>query len=402
MSDADEALSSRSPGSLPAVPVERRSAIPEWLFPLVRVTLVIAVGVIAWYVAGHWNRWTGAIRFEATDDAYTAGDVTPLAAKVSGYVAAVGVTDYQTVRKGDLIVEIDASDYRAQLMQAEASLAGAQATLANLANQKDVQRALIRQAEATIRATQADQLRYELEARRQRDLLQTRLAGTEQLVEQADANKQRTEAQLMLNNAQLDQQKALLASLDVQENQLKAQVSSAAAQLTLAQNNLNYTRIVSPADGLVGQRLVRPGQFVNVGTQVIAVVPLPRIWVIANYKETQMTNVRLGQPARVTVDAFPALALTGHVDSWSPGTGSTFALLPPDNATGNFTKVVQRVPVKIVLDPDPSLGTLVRPGMSVEATIDTGTTRDATPSASSTEKSNAMRPMPRPPSAPAR
>jgi membrane fusion protein (multidrug efflux system) len=402
MSDADEALSSRSPSSLPAVPVKRRSAIPEWLFPLVRVTMVIAVGVIAWYVAGHWNRWTGAIRFEATDDAYTAGDVTPLAAKVSGYVAAVGVTDYQTVRKGDLIVEIDASDYRAQLMQAEASLAGAQATLANLANQKDVQRALIRQAEATIRATQADQLRYDLEARRQRDLLQTRLAGTEQLVEQADANKQRTEAELMLNNAQLDQQKALLASLDVQENQLKAQVSNAAAQLTLAQNNLNYTRIVSPADGLVGQRLVRPGQFVNVGTQVISVVPLPRIWVIANYKETQMTNVRLGQPARVTVDAFPALALTGHVDSWSPGTGSTFALLPPDNATGNFTKVVQRVPVKIVLDADPSLGTLVRPGMSVEATIDTGTARDATPSASSTEKSNAMRPMPRPPSAPAR
>ena len=119
---------------------------------------------------------------------------------------------------------------------------------------------------------------------------------------------------------------------------------------------------MSPADGMVGQRQVRPGQFVNVGTQVIAVVPLPNIWVIANYKETQMTNVRIGDPARVTVDAFPDLVLTGHVDSWSPGTGSTFALLPPDNATGNFTKVVQRVPVKIVLDPNPALGTLVRPG----------------------------------------
>jgi membrane fusion protein (multidrug efflux system) len=122
----------------------------------------------------------------------------------------------------------------------------------------------------------------------------------------------------------------------------------------------------------VGQRQVRPGQFVNVGTQVIAAVPLPNIWVLANYKETQMTDVRLGQPARVTVDAFPDLVLTGHVDSWSPGTGSTFALLPPDNATGNFTKVVQRVPVKIALDSHPALGSLVRPGMSVEATIDTG------------------------------
>jgi len=377
-------------------PHARHLTAPAWLFPVLRVLLVVAAGFLAWYIAGHWNRWTGAARYESTDDAYTAGDVTPLAAKVSGYVAAVGVADYQTVHKGDLIVEIDPSDYRAQLMQAEASLAAAQATLANLANQKDVQRALIRQAEATIEATKADQLRYDLEAKRQRELLRTRIAGTEQMVEQADANERRTNAQLALNDAQLDQQKALLASLDVQENALKAQVSGAEAQLELARNNLAYTRIVSPADGLVGQRQVRPGQFVNVGTQVISVVPLPRIWVIANFKETQMTNVRLNQPAHVTVDAFPALRLTGHVDSWSPGSGSTFALLPPDNATGNFTKVVQRVPVKIVLDPDPALGTLVRPGLSVEATIDTGTIEDEAPTAGSTQKTSVEKSLPAP------
>jgi membrane fusion protein (multidrug efflux system) len=365
---------------------------PGWLFPTLRVLLVIAAGFLAWYVAGHWNRWTGAARYESTDDAYTAGDVTPLSAKISGYIATVGVTDYQTVHKGDLIVEIDASDYRAQLDQAEASLAAAQANLANIANQKDVQAALIRQAEATIQATEADLLRFGLEAKRQRDLLQTRIAGTQQLVEQADANEKRTNAQLLLNRAQLDQQKALLASLDVQEKQLEAQVRAAAAQVTLARNNVDYTRILAPADGLVGLRQVRAGQFVNVGTQVIVVVPLPRIWVIANYKETQMTNVRLGDPARVTVDAFPDLALTGHVDSWSPGTGSTFALLPPDNATGNFTKVVQRVPVKIVLDANASLGTLVRPGMSVEATIDTGAVADRTPTPGSTEKTRNSRP----------
>jgi membrane fusion protein (multidrug efflux system) len=364
---------------------------PGWLFPALRVALVVAAGFLVWYVAGHWNRWTGAARYQSTNDAYTAGDVTPLAAKVSGYIATVAVTDYQTVHKGDLIAEIDPSDYRAQLMQAEANLAAAQATLANLANQKDVQRALVRQAEATIAATQADQLRYSLEAKRQRDLLQTRIAGTPQQVEQATANQNRTDAQLQLNNAQLDQQKAVLASLDVQQNQLQAQVRSAEAQLELARNNLAYTRIVSPADGLVGQRQVRTGQFINVGTQVIAVVPLPRIWVIANFKETQMTNVRLHEPARVTVDAFPNLKLTGTVDSWSPGSGSTFALLPPDNATGNFTKVVQRVPVKIVLDPDPSLGTLVRPGLSVEATIDTGTIEDQAPTAGSTQKTAAAR-----------
>jgi membrane fusion protein (multidrug efflux system) len=384
----------------PAIgPAPRSSTVSGWLYPALRVLLVLGAGILAWLVAGHWNRWTGAARYEATDDAYTAGDVTPLAAKVSGYVAVVGVIDYQMVHKGDLIVEIDPSDYRAQLMQAEAGLASAQATLANLANQKDVQRALIRQAEATIQATQADLRRYDLEARRQRELLQTRIAGTEQQVEQADDNASRTNAQLQLNYAQLDQQKALLASLDVQENQLRAQVEAAEAQVTLARDNINYTHIVSPADGLVGLRQVRPGQFINAGTQVISVVPLPNIWVIANYKETQMTNVRIGDHARVTVDAFPDLLLTGHVDSWSPGTGSTFALLPPDNATGNFTKVVQRVPVKIVLDAHPSLGTLVRPGLSVETTIDTGPTEFREPTPGSTQKFRGVVPAPARPSA---
>ena len=380
----------------PTITAPTRPSRFGWLPPTLRVIGVIAVGFLAWYVAGHWNRWTGAARYEFTDDANTAGDVTPLSAKVSGYVADVAVADYQVVHKGDLIVEIDASDYRAQLLQAEANLAAAQATLANLANQKDVQRALIRQAQATIEATQADLQRYDLEAKRQRDLLQTRIAGTPQSVEQADANNKRTQAQLALNNAQLDQQRALLASLDIQENQLQAQVRAAEAQVTLARNNVDYTRIVAPADGLVGLRQVRRGQFVNVGTQVISVVPLPRIWVIANYKETQMTNIRLGDPARITVDAFPDLALTGHVDSWSPGTGSTFALLPPDNATGNFTKVVQRVPVKIVLDPNEALGTLVRPGLSVEATIDTGPVENREPTPGSTQKPHSNRPTPSP------
>jgi membrane fusion protein (multidrug efflux system) len=347
-----------------------------WLYPLLRVILVIAIGFLAWFVAGNWNRWTGAARYETTNDAYMVGDITPLAAKVSGYVGEVLVGDFQTVRKGDVLVEIDGSDYTAQLAQANANLEVARATLENLANQKDVQRAMVRQAEATMQATAADMQRYVLEAQRQQDLLQTRIAGTRQAVEQADANQKRTSAQLMLNAAQLDQQKAVLASLDVQEKQFTAQVHAAEAQVQLATNNLRYTKILSPADGMVGQRQVRAGQFVNVGTQVISVVPLPDIWVIANYKETQTTNVRIGQPARVTVDAFPDLKLTGHVDSWSPGTGSTFALLPPDNATGNFTKVVQRVPVKIVLDANPSIGTLVRPGMSVEATIDTKDTTD--------------------------
>jgi membrane fusion protein (multidrug efflux system) len=364
MSDAAAAPKEPPPGI-------KKSRIPGWGLPALRVLVVACVAFLAWYVAGHWNRWTGAARYESTDDAYISGDVTPLSAKVSGYIEKVAVGDYQTVRRGDLIAQIEDSDYHAALEQAEAGLAAAQATLANLANQKDIQRSLIRQAEATIEATTADLERYTLEAKRQHDLVRT-FSGTQQLLEQADDNQKRTAAQLELNRAQYDQQKAQLASLDVQEKQLAAQVEAARAQVKLARNSLEYTRIVSPADGLVGQRQVRVGQFVNIGTQVIAVVPLPNIWVTANFKETQMTNVRAGNPATVAVDAFPDLALTGHVDSWSPGTGSTFALLPPDNATGNFTKVVQRVPVKIVLDPNRALGVLVRPGMSVEATVDTG------------------------------
>ena len=343
-----------------------------WLWPALRLGLVIGSAFVAWVVADYWDRWTGAARFMRTDDAYMAGDLTPLAAKVSGYVARVAVTDYQTVRQGDLLVEIEPSDYRAQLAQAEANVLAAQASLANIANQRAVQQALVRQAQATIQATSADLQRYTLEAQRQRELVRDRLAGTPQLVEQADANQKRTEAQLALNGAQLEQQEALLAAIGIQERQLQAQVRAAEAQLELARNNLGYTRILAPADGMAGQRLVRPGQFVNVGTQVIAVMPLPNIWVVANLKETQVTNLRAGQPARVTVDAFPGLVLTGKVDSWSPGTGSTFALLPPDNATGNFTKVVQRIPVRIAITRACGPARPLRPGMSVTASVKTG------------------------------
>lgn len=350
-----------------ALPIPSR----RWLAPVLRTLVLLGAVLLVWAVAGHWNRWTGAAALQTSDDAYIAGDLTPLSAKVAGYVGRVAVDDFQMVRKGDLIAEIDPADYQAQLALAQAGLAAAQATLANLANQRDVQKALVRQAEANITAAKADLTRYQLEAARQRDLLKTNIAGTPQRVEQADDAAQRAAAQVQLNLAQLDQQKAALAGLDIQARQLAAQVAMAEAQVAQAELNLGYTRIVAPADGMVGQRRVRPGQFVNVGTQVIAVMALPHVWVVANYKETQMTNVRAGDPVKVTVDAFPDLKLTGHVESWSPATGSVFALLPPDNATGNFTKVVQRVPVKIVLDPVPALGTLVRPGMSVVAGIRT-------------------------------
>ncbi len=272
MPDATEALQSS------AQPVGPPPARPSWIYPALRVVLVIAAGVLAWYVAGHWNRWTGAARYEATDDAYTVGDVTPLVGEGLRLCRRPSpVADYQIVHKGDLIVEIDASDYRAQLAQAEANLAAAQATLANLANQKDVQRALIRQAEATIQATQADLLRYALEAKRQRDLLQTRIAGTQQTGRagrrQRKAHRRRNCGSTRRNSIS---RRPCWPASTCRRSSLQAQVRAAEAQVTLARNNVDYTRIVSPADGMVGQRQVRPGQFVNVGTQVIAVVPLPQ------------------------------------------------------------------------------------------------------------------------------
>jgi membrane fusion protein (multidrug efflux system) len=331
--------------------------------------LLVAAGLMA-VVAYEWDWWVGSATLQTTDDAYLWSDTTPLAAKVPGYVRRVTVRDFQTVKAGDLLVEIVDDDYRAQLAQAEANVVAALAAIDTIAQQKVLQETLIWQAEATIKASEADLTRYHLERVRQENLLETR-AGTRQLTEQAVDDEMRTQATLDLKRAQLDQQRQQSSVLDSQEKQAQAALAAQRAARDLALINLGYTRITAPVDGMVGQRQVQAGQYLSVGTQVISIVPLPHVWVIANYKETQLTNVRLGQRARVTVDAFPGAVLQGHVDSWSPASGAQFSLLPPDNATGNFTKVVQRIPVKIVLDPDPALRDLLRPGMSVIATIDT-------------------------------
>ncbi len=346
-----------------------------WLGTGIRVFILFLIGALIVVVAREWDWWVGSAVEQSTDDAYLQADMTPLAAKSPGYVRSVPVQDFQRVKAGDLLVEIVDDDYRAQFDQAQANVDAARAAIDNIEEQKHLQEVLIKQAEATIRATEADLTRYHLEAIRQQKLLATKVAGTDQLTEQAVGNEKRTAATLELNHAQLDQQRQQLNVLESQRRQATATLKAQQAARDLAEINLGYTRITAPADGMVGQRQVRPGQYVSIGTQVISVVPLPDVWVIANYKETQMTRVRIGQPARVTVDAFPGTVLHGHVDSWSPASGAQFSLLPPDNATGNFTKVVQRIPVKIVLDPDLAVDELLRPGMSVIATIDTTLTR---------------------------
>jgi membrane fusion protein, multidrug efflux system len=375
MSDQPDALTmpvsrASDPAGVPLPSSPQRSAFP-WAATGIRLFILLLVGALIVFLAHEWDWWVGSAVSQSTDDAYLQADTTPLAAKVPGYVRQVVAQDFQQVKAGDVLVQMVDDDYRAQLEQARANVMGAEAAIGIIEQQKRLQVALINQAQAMIAATQADLTRYHLETVRQQALLATRIAGTAQLTEQAVDNEQHAAATLALNHAQLDQQRQQSNVLDSQEAQARATLKAQQAMYDLATINLGYTRITAPVDGMVGQRQVQNGQYLSVGTQVFTVVPLPHVWVVANYKETQMTRVRLGQPARVTVDAFPGAVLHGHVDSWSPASGAQFSLLPPDNATGNFTKVVQRIPVKIVLDPNPAIDNLLRPGMSVIATIDT-------------------------------
>ena len=274
-------------GHLPFAPSAPRRTFP-WLATSIRLFILLLVAALIAFVAYEWDWWVGSAVMQSTDDAYLQADLTPLAAQVPGYVTQLPVHDFQKVKAGDLLVQIDDRNYRAQLAQAQGAVIGAEAAIATLDQQKVLQGALIKQAEAMIQASEADVTRYHLETVRQKNLLATRIAGTEQIVEQAVDNERRAEATLALNHAQLDQQRQQLNVLNAQEVQARATLEVQRAARDLAQINLGYTRITAPVDGMVGLRQVQVGQYLNVGTQVISVVPLPHVWVIANYKETQM------------------------------------------------------------------------------------------------------------------
>jgi len=338
----------------------------------VTIAILLLAGVIVALFITRWDVWVGASVRQTTDDAYVRGDITPLSAKIEGYIRRVPVNDFQQVKEGDLLIEIEDDDYRARLKQAEAELAGAEAAIENLKSRKALQHTQIVEAQDAINATQADVDRTHKEAVRQRALLASTF-GTPQKVEQAVADEKRFGANLARSEAVLAAAQRQMAVLDTEESQLRAAAKAKQAGFELAKIELGYTRITAPIDGMVSERGVRAGQYVHDGTQVISVVPLHNVWVIANYKETQLTHVKISQRAEITIDTFPGIVVTGRVDSVSPASGSQFTLLPPDNATGNFTKVVQRIPVKITLDPSHPLDGRLRPGMSVIATIRTDT-----------------------------
>ena len=278
----------------------RTSARPRassWSGAGIRLFILLLIGALVVLVAREWDWWAGSAILQRTDDAYLRADLTPLAAKVPGYVSRVLVQDFQKVHAGDVLVEIVDDDYRAQLAQAQADVAAAEAAIENIEQQKLLQKALIKQAEADIDVSEADLTRYHLETVRQKALLAHRIAGTPQATEQAVDNEERTAATLALSRAKLEQQSQQLNVLDSQMKQAIASRDAKQAARNLAEINLGYTRIKAPVDGMVSERQVRPGQYVSIGSQVISDVPLPDVWVIANYKEIQMTRIRIGQRA---------------------------------------------------------------------------------------------------------
>ena len=376
--------------------IESRVLKPVWQkygTPLIVVVLAVAVIVT---ITRNWNGWEGARAEQVTNDAYVRGDLTPLSTKISGIVREVKVNDYQIVHKGDILVQLDDDDYRAQVAQAAAAVEAARAAIENNRRQEEledakIQRALagVDNAKAQITAAQAgkdavhaDVIRTREERARQEALFKSN-STTQQKVEQAVADEERYAAQAASRDADIAQAHASLNSnesaaeaerrskvvLESQEVQLVADLHAKEAALTVAKVNLGYTRIVAPADGTIGERQVRPGQLVSPGTQVMTFVDITR-WVAANYRETQLTNVKTGDAAEVRVDTYPGRVFKGRVLEIAPASGSQFALLPPDNATGNFTKVVQRVPVKIALD-NSSLTQQLRPGLSAVVTVKT-------------------------------
>jgi membrane fusion protein, multidrug efflux system len=331
--------------------------------------VAVALGFVA-VATVRWDEWTGSAAIQTTNDAYIRADLTRLSTRVAGEVLTVGVNDFQRVKAGDLLIQIDPADYEAQVAQADAAVAGAQAALDNLANQVELQYATIAQAEAQQVSAAAQEVEARQEQERQQSLTQTE-AGTRQRLEQAVAAFAKAGADVRASRAFIAAQKHQLEVLSGTKKQRAADLEGAKAALSAAKLRLGYTRIVAPFDGVTSERQVQAGDYVNIGTNLINVVPLPNVYVIANYKETQLTRVRPGQPVDLTVDSFPREPLHGRVERISPASGSQFALLPPDNATGNFTKVVQRVPVRIALDKDQPLLQRLLPGMSVVANIHT-------------------------------
>jgi membrane fusion protein, multidrug efflux system len=332
--------------------------------------VVVLLVLIAAGVAGGVYWWRVARFVESTDDAYVQADISPISPKVEGYVREVRVTDNQRVKARDVLVTIDDRDFAARVAQARGHRDAQQAALVMLETRRTWQQAMIEQAAATVASAEAEQQRAGLELVRQRNLAKADVASRQKF-EVADADQRKATAGMARARAAFAGTRDQLAMLDAERKQDEAQLAQAEAELTLAENDLGDTVIRAPVDGVVGNKGVEIGQFVKPGTLLLAIVPLPHVYVIANFKETQLAGMRPGQPVRLTFDALPGRTLRGFIESFAPASGAVFSLLPPENATGNFTKIVQRVPARIALAPGETFAAALRPGLSAVVAVDT-------------------------------
>jgi membrane fusion protein (multidrug efflux system) len=337
-----------------------------------RWLLIIAAGTIAVIAILIWlveYLLVGQF-YVSTDDAYIAADTAIMAPKVGGYVTQVRVNENQFVKAGQVLAVIDPRDYQAALHGANADIAAAQASIASDQAQLLLQQAKIQAAQAIV---QADQARAEFAAqdRKRYEAASASGASTEQLTSQASTQLSTAHATVDADKANLQGAQRQVQVLDAAAAQSQASLQQAQAKAEQSSLDLSHTEIVAPFDGMIGDKTVQVGDYLQPGTEIMAVVPLDQVYVLANFKETPITNLRPGQPVTVGVDGYPDLHVTGTLNSVSPASGQEFALLPPDNATGNFTKIVQRVPVKILLNLNNDLIGKLRPGMSVEPSIDT-------------------------------
>ncbi|MCK8667318.1 HlyD family secretion protein [Pseudomonas azerbaijanoccidens] len=333
----------------------------------VGVAVLIAAGVLVYLLVPNLF---GQRTQQSTNDAYVSADYTLVVPRVAGFIKQVLVEDNQQVKAGQLLALIDDRDLRAAAEAAAAESLVAQAELQNARATLDRQASLIAQAQAKVISAKAEMAFAEHELNRYNHLAGVG-AGTVQNAQQARTRIDQASASLTNATAVLAAERKQVDILTAQRDGAEGGLKRAQAKLEIASYELSYTRIVAPQDGMVGERAVRVGAYVTPGSKLLAVVPLAQAYVVANFQETQLTNVQPGQDVQVRVDTFGGALLNGRVESIAPATGVTFASVKPDNATGNFTKVVQRIPVKIVLEPGQPLAERLRVGMSVEARIDT-------------------------------
>jgi membrane fusion protein (multidrug efflux system) len=335
-----------------------------------RAALYAAFALIVFAALLYGYRLITVGRFiETTDDAYVGGDITVIAPKVSGFVQQVVVTDNQAVKAGDLLVKIDDRDYRAALAKAEAAVEAQRATIANLDATRDLQLSIIDQERAGVAASDAEVTRAHDDQVRFKDL-SSHAAASVQVFQKADADYKESLAQQQRSRATLEAARRQLTVIDTQKRQTEAALAEAIAGAELARLNLGYTELRAPIDGVVGNRSARTGAYASIGSQLISLIPAQGLWVDANFKEDQIAKARPGLRAMIKADVLQGQVFYGHVESLAPATGAEFSVLPAENATGNFTKIVQRVPVRIRLDGDAGRLGRLRPGLSVTADVD--------------------------------